>query len=114
MIPGEEQRPEPRHCEDYIRDKTQPMCLRKFLLFKRIPAYWQYDKWMKKGWPVPKLFATYKEPDGPGGRKGKVRRVRVTMASRFGDVGINRDFEAEGGYFTRVAVEQLTEFSESP
>ncbi len=61
---------------------------------------------------APKLFATYKQPDGPGGRKGKTRRVRVVMASRFGDVGITRDLMAEHGYNDRVAVETLTDFSE--
>jgi hypothetical protein len=105
---------EPRHCDDYIRDKTQPKCLRRFLLFKRIPAYWQHDKWLRRGWPEPKLYATYKEPNGPGGRKGKVRRVRVTMASRFGDVGITRHLDHDHGYTTRVYVEDLTDFSEEP
>lgn len=100
-----------KHCEDFIRDKTQPKCLRKFLLYKRIPAYWQYKYWR---WGTPALFATYKAPNGPGGGKGKTKRVRVTMASRFGDVGITRDLTAEHGYYLRVPVEALTDFSDTP
>lgn len=101
-----------RHCDDYIRDKTQPKCLRKFLLYKRIPGHWQVDLW-KDTWGVPTLFATFKEPDGPGGRKGKTRRVRVVMASRYGDVGITRDLSSESGYDLRVFVADLTDFSET-
>jgi hypothetical protein len=100
-----------RHCDDYIRDKTQPMALRRFLLYKRIPAVWQIQRWR---WPVPALFATYVESNGPGGRKGKRKRVRVAMASRFGDVGITRRLDAAFGYTERVPVEELTEFSETP
>lgn len=37
--------------------------------------------------------------------------VRVTMASRFGDVGISEDLDADRGYARRVAVEELTDFS---
>lgn len=39
------------------------------------------------------------------------RPVRVTMASRFGDVGISEDLDADRGYGRRVAVEELTDFS---
>ena len=90
---------EPKHCDDYIRDKSQPKALRAFLLFKRIPAAWQYGKWLEKGWPEPKLFA-----------KHHGRKVRVVMASRFGDVGITRDLGAERGYTKRVFIEELTGF----
>jgi len=100
-----------KHCEEYIRDKSQPKCLRKFLLYKRIPAAWQFTRW-REAWGNPKLFATYKEPNGPGGRKGKTKRVRVVMASRFGDVGITTNLERENGYQARVPVEHLTDFSE--
>jgi hypothetical protein len=41
-------------------------------------------------------------------------RVRVTMASRFGDVGITVNLELETGYDERVAVADLTNFSETP
>lgn len=48
----------------------------------------------------PSLYADYK-----GGQ-----RVRVTMASRMGDLGINRNLMADHGYDERVAVSDLTNF----
>jgi len=100
-----------RHCDDYIRDKTQPKCLRKFLLFTRIPAYWQYTRW-KQSWGIPTLFATVPAYTGIGGGKYKAKRVRVVMASRFGDVGITTDLTADHGYDKRVFVDALTDFSD--
>lgn len=89
-----------KHCDDLIRDKSQPKCLRKFLLFHRIPAVWQL-RWLDRGWPEPSLFAMYLG-----------ERVRVVMASRFGDVGISRNLDQPHGYFSRVGVDQLCDFSE--
>lgn len=102
-----------KHCEEFINDKSQPMCLRKFLLYNRIPAYWKYTKW-KDSWGIPKLFATLPASRGVGGAKKKARRIRVNMASRFGDVGISYDISKESGYDSRVYIEQLTDFSENP
>lgn len=103
-----------KHCDDYIDDVTQPECLRRFLDFNRLPAALKYpthsaslDKVIEEHhdrpiWrdPVPTLFARHEG-----------RPVRVTMASRFGDVGITEDLDAEHGYGKRVAVEELTNFS---
>jgi hypothetical protein len=89
---------EPKHCDDYIRDKSQAKALRKFLLYKRIPAYWQIRRWR---WGVPKLYATWNN-----------LRVRVTMASRFGDVGITEGLDKDHGYEMRVFLSKLTDFSE--
>lgn len=100
-----------KHCDDYIRDKTQPKCLRKFLLYHRIPAAWKIMRWR---WGEPVCYATFVEPKGPGGKKPKRRRVRLVMASRLGDVGITADLSAERGYTWRVAVEDLSEFSDKP
>lgn len=108
---------EPRHCDDYIDDPTQPECLRRFLAYSRLPAAAKYptgdadyDAGMEAHlgcpmWrdPVPTLFADH---DG--------RRVRVTMASRFGDVGITNNLAALNGYGRRVAVEDLSNFGETP
>ena len=93
---------EPRHCDDYIRDKTQPKCLRKWLLYHRIPATWKYTRW-REAWGKPKCFATYKK-----------NRVQLVMASRFGDVGITNDLSSDSGYGTRVGLFMLTDFSENP
>lgn len=86
------------HCDDYIDDPTAPWALRRFLAFARAPAPGAYQPK-----PHPCLFADH---DG--------QRVRVTMASRFGDVGITRDLDVEMGYERRVHVSQLSNFSEAP
>lgn len=91
-----------RHCDDYLDDPTQPKCLRRFLKFNRWPARWQLRA-MAMGIQPPKLYATHKD-----------RRVRVTMASRLGDVGISTYMLKEHGYQKRVAVEELREFSDKP
>ena len=87
-----------KHCDDYIDDPTAPDVLRKFLAFARGPAHG-----LMSGAPVPKLFADHAGV-----------RVRVTMASRMGDVGVTTNFNAEAGYQQRVAVEELSSFSEVP
>lgn len=88
----------PKHCDDYIDDPTQPAVLRAFLDRARMPAHGMLVKE-----PFPKLFADYKG-----------QRVRVTMASRLGDVGIRFEFDKEDGYAERVLVSQLTNFSDTP
>jgi uncharacterized NAD(P)/FAD-binding protein YdhS len=83
-----------KHCDEYIDDPTQPDCLRTFLDHARAPAHGAFlDK------AKPPLFADH---DG--------KTVRVTMASRFGDVGITDDLGAHYGYKKRVMVEQLSNF----
>jgi hypothetical protein len=86
------------HCDDYIDDPTQPECLRAFLAHARAPAHGS-----SLGTPRPWLFADH---------KGK--RVRVVMASRFGDVGITTELDRERGYQERVAVADLVNFAETP
>jgi hypothetical protein len=87
-----------KHCDDYIDDPTQPECLRRFLDHARSP-----DHGSLRDDPRPSLFAKF---------EGK--RVRVTMASRLGDVGITRKLKAEYGYERRVAVDQLSDFGPTP
>ena len=84
-----------KHCDDYIDDLSQPECLRTFLDHARAPAHGSL-----RDQPKPKLFATHNG-----------RRVRVVMASRFGDVGITSNLTAEYGYDRRVAVNLLSDFS---
>jgi len=88
-----------KHCDDYIHDVTAPRVLRFFLLINRLPAA---DSALCREFGVePVLYATY---DG--------KRVRVSMASRMGDVGItNRLDDLRGGYDKRVWIDQLSEFS---
>ena len=85
------------HCDDYIDDAAPP-ALRKFLEFARAPAHGAFLPQ-----PHPQLYADY---------EGK--RVRVTMASRLGDVGITTDFTRDMGYDRRVPVSQLSNFSDQP
>jgi hypothetical protein len=87
-----------KHCDDYIDDETAPAALRAYLERARSPAHGHLSSE-----PYPKLFADH---DG--------KRVRVVMASRFGDVGITDRLDAEYGYETRVAVADLSGFGTTP
>lgn len=91
---------EPKHCDDYILDSSQPKALRRFLKFHRWPAYWQVRA-IQYGIPEPVLFAVHNR-----------RAVKATMASRFGDVGITTDLRRTNGYDLRVSIEDLTNFSD--
>lgn len=84
-----------KHCDEYIEDLSQPECLRVFLNYARSPAHGS-----QQAKPAPRLFATY-----------GLRRVRVTMASRFGDVGINKKLHEEYGYDKRVFLCDLKDFN---
>lgn len=90
----------PQHCDAYIHDLQAPACLRLFLLVERLPAA---DKVLLYTKFRPTLFATY---------RGK--RVRVTLASCLGDLGISTNLEETTSYDHRVTVEDLTAFSEVP
>jgi hypothetical protein len=87
-----------RHCDDYIDDPSTPDPLRKYLARARMPGHGMLtlDEY-------PRLFANH---------QGK--RVRVVMASRFGDVGITSKLDQEFGYEIRVTIDQLDTFSETP
>ena len=87
-----------RHCDEYSDDPNAPEALRKYLEFSRAPAHGAF---LPK--PHPQLYADYAGV-----------RVRVTMASRLGDVGITTDFSRDMGYEQRVPVSQLANFSETP
>jgi hypothetical protein len=105
-----------RHCDDYIDDPSQPECLRRFLDYHCRPAALKYptgdaafdlaieERHGLPMWrdPVPTLFA-----DCEG------ERVRVTMASSFGDVGVTMDLKGTSGWDVRVPVGYLTGFSET-
>ena len=91
--------PDKLHCDFVITDFDFPICLRYFLLVNRLPAADKLIIEEAKGRPT--CFASY---------KGK--RVRITMASRFGDVGISENLEQEHGYQQRVLINELSNFSE--
>lgn len=85
-----------KHCDDYIDDPEAPDCLRKFLDHARAPAHGELLPGAR-----PKLFAKYQG-----------RKVRVVMASRFGDVGISGNLREPYGYSKRVSVADLTGFTD--
>ena len=86
------------HCDVLYDSGTLPECVMTFLDFARAPATFQ----MRNG-PQPDLFADYKD-----------RRVKITMASRFGDVGIAFDHATVMGYDQRLLLNQLTNFGKEP
>lgn len=94
----EENQPQPKHCDDYIDDETQPECLRKFLDRAREPGHGHLN-----AEPFPELYADF---------EGK--RVRVTMASRLGSIGWTENLTQDIGYSNRGWVEQLTNFGDKP
>ena len=87
-----------RHCDEYIDDEDAAPALRKFLDWARSPGHG-----LALPRPRPRLFADH---------NGK--RVRVTMASRLGDVGITGDLNREVGYVARVDVADLSNFGDTP
>lgn len=91
-----------KHCDDYIHDLQAPKELRWFLLVNRMPAV---DQMLARSMRVePVLYADF---------EGKT--VRVTMASRMGDVGIStEDLTRDTGYDKRVPVAALSNFRSKP
>jgi hypothetical protein len=93
------------HCDDLIDAPDTPEPLREFLAFHRQPA-------IGKRGDGPMLFATIKHTSETRFSAGN--RVRVVMASRFGDVGITTDLSAVRGYMARVSLDWLKDFSKGP
>lgn len=90
--------PEPRHCDEYIEDPSQPEALRKWLDRARQPAHG-----MTNPAPWPECYA---DCDG--------KTVRLTMASRLGTVGWTSNLTQEFGYEHRGWLEHLTNFRDKP
>jgi len=100
---------EPRHCDDYIDDETQPLCLRRFLRYHRWPAIYKIRA-ERLGVKEPELYADFIVWRK---RNAKPVRVKVMMASRMGDIGISQNLRDEH-YQQRLYVEDLSNFSERP
>jgi hypothetical protein len=78
--------------------------------------------------PVPQLYATLTRdiavtvpaPDWMKDRPARTislpagSRIRVTMASRFGDVGISDNLGSPDGYLTRLPLSELGNFGDAP
>ena len=86
------------HCDSYIDDESAPEVLRAYLRWARSPAHG-----MNQPKPHPTLYANYNG-----------NRVRITMASRLGDLGITSVLDASYGYEARVPVSALHNFSDKP
>lgn len=91
-----------RHCDEYVHDRRFPDSLRWFVFINRSSAVVQ--NLAKRMETNPVLYADC---------QGTIR-VRITMTSRFGDVGITSDLNQETGYMTRVPLDILTNFSDQP
>lgn len=89
------------HCDDYVENLLGDAHARWFLFIERLPA--SLRMLASTRIPDPQLFADH---------EGK--RVRVTMASRMGDVGITHNLAATRGYELRVGIDTLTNFGETP
>lgn len=83
------------HCDDLRDNPDTPAVVRAFLAVTRVPAH-------GGGRQTPPLYATHLG-----------ERVRVTMASRFGDVGITTDLTGTN-YKRRVLLPELTDFGDAP
>lgn len=81
------------HCDDLMDRDDTPSVVLAFLRVARSPGH---------GGDRPPLYATLNG-----------QRVRVTMASRFGDVGITRNLN-ETAYTDRVLLPQLSDFGDVP
>lgn len=91
--------PNEGHCDFEIRNFKNSRYLRYFLLVHRMSAI---DRAL--------IVECYGEPKCFADHNGK--RVRLTMASRFGDVGISSDLRQPHGYSDRVMVRDLENFSD--
>lgn len=107
------------HADDVAYDKTYPECLRTFILYHRLPASLRWPggdaekikEWVpEEEWPDINVGP---EPLCYADHKGK--RVRLTMASRIGDVGISSKLKPDGRSYTdRASIADLSNFSDKP
>jgi hypothetical protein len=92
-----------RHCDDWLDNPegVDPLLL-AWLTYRRSPASVKYPM---HGEPLPEplLFATYDH-----------RPVRMTLASRLGDIGISRKLWASDSYELRVPLAELSDFRSKP
>lgn len=110
-----------RHCDTVSEDPACPPCLRDWINYERLPASAKLDcasyehiLWIWHHMPPlrphlhvdprPALYAT----------TDTSQRVRLTMASRLGDVGITSNLQRDYGYQRRVMLAELRDFSAQP
>jgi hypothetical protein len=86
------------HCDSWWYKKLGPPCVFAYLDWARAPAHGAFRQ------NKPPLYATHAE----------LGRVRVVMASRFGDVGITPKLTDARGYEKRVCLGELSDFGDRP
>lgn len=86
------------HCDDWHEKRLGPPCVAAYLEWARARAHGAFEK------NKPALYADHPE----------MGRVRVVMASRFGDVGITAKLTDARGYERRVMLGALTKFAAKP
>ncbi len=100
------------HCDDWVDKGIGPPCLTAFLEYHRQPAAWKVQPipdWYREvadfpeGWP--------KADPGPLWAAHQGKWVRIVMVSRFGDVGVTDNLDAENGYRLRVYLPELSQFT---
>lgn len=106
-----------RHCDQYIVRHDAPSALKNFLKVQRADPRSREGVMKRLGITEgPWLFATMKEDikhNGAVYKKGQ--RVQITMASRFGDLGVSPIAEKKySGYNLRLFADQFENFSEEP
>jgi hypothetical protein len=103
------------HCDNLIDDQSQPECLRNFLRYNRLPASCKNPgrniEDVKRWCPKDLLEYVWTDPEPALFGDHDRKRVRVVMASRFGDVGITENLTATAGYSKRVLVSELSNFN---
>lgn len=102
-VEGEPMEPYDRSNDHALHDHALPAIVRGFIAINSGPAT-ETMAIEEAGW-MPRLYATYQPSSEPG------ERVRVVMVSRLGDCGISRKDERYG-YFARVSIYDLTDFSD--
>ena len=102
MSPDASLVPDTKHHRQVLFDFDLPSYVRAFVACNQGPA--SETMAINEAGLMPKLYATYTPADGSA-----PFRVRVTMVSRLGDVGVSRD-DVEYGYFDRLSIYDLSEF----
>lgn len=97
-VAGVAAEPVGRRNEDVLHDFDLPAMVRGFIAINQGPA--TETMAIREAGFMPRLYASYRG-----------ERVRVTMVSRLGDVGVSRKDE-EYGYFDRCSIYDLSEFGD--
>ena len=93
------------HCEEF----TEPQCLVDWVNWERLPALAKIDPVYRSN-----LAGAEDFKEVPCYATFFGVRVRLVMASRFGDVGITERLTDNVGYQVRIYCDLLTDFSATP